>query len=238
MAKSFYENLVSNDFYQEKTASTKESIKGVLDSFSTDEMEAIASELNLISKQAEEEGHSLENRVLNQVQKKEHDDAKDRASEARAEGGQGKTDESQASDSDTSEEGKTHSEKEHMVNPQARAHENNSSQPKDVVIPDAKKEEEHSPEEKTHGEYSEEEKEAMVLQAYDIAFEKLASSGYGLEDYAFTKLAGEGFDEELSVHIANDIAEQAEKLAYVTEQNPLKVADDILGEIFDLADEY
>jgi hypothetical protein len=229
-SRSFYDELVNKDFYQEKTASTKDEIKGVLDSFSTEEMEAIAAELGLLSeKTAAEETQSLESKVLTQVEKKNQEDAKDRANEAKVEGGEGKTEETQATDSETTEESKTNTEKEQVVNPQAKAHENNSSQPNTVNVPNAEKEEEHTPEEKTKGEYSSEEKEAMVLEAYNVAFEKLASAGYTLEDYVFSKVANES--------IAVDIAEQAEKLAYVTEQNPLKVADDIIGAVYGILGE-
>lgn len=66
-------------------------------------------------------------------------------------------------------------------------------------------------------------KEAAIDLAYEVAGEKLASCNFSLADYVFTKVAS----EEDAIHIAAT----AEKLAFVSNKNPLRVADDLIGEI-------
>ena len=80
--------------------------------------------------------------------------------------------------------------------------------------------------ETTASEYSQEE---LIKVAYDRAEEKLASGGYTLADYVYTVID----DEKL----ATEIAEQAEKIAYVMDQNPLKTADDLISSIQKIASE-
>ena len=69
---------------------------------------------------------------------------------------------------------------------------------------------------------SEDDMEALAAE-YDEAYEKLASEGYTIADYAYSKIANE--------EVANFVGENAEKLAAVSGLNPLIVADDLLDEI-------
>lgn len=71
-------------------------------------------------------------------------------------------------------------------------------------------------------EIGEEDIEALAAE-YDEAYEKLASDGYTIADYAYTQTENE--------KIAEFVGEQAEKLAAVSGLNPLLVADDLLAEI-------
>jgi hypothetical protein len=251
-------------------------------------MEAIAAELGLLSEKTAsvEKTATLEQTVLTQVQKKEEEDRRDEAHDAKVEGGTGKTDESQAVDG--SAEAKTVEEKKEAVNDMAAAvagtkdgvntdtgsmdasagnnqgatvkeaadggegfppfipkaeekkeeeakkeedkeetekKEDTKEEKKDNTE-DKKEEDEEKKEEKEEevvAEPTDEQKVAMVLAAYDKAFEKLASQGYNVADYVYSKVQDE--------KIACEIAENAEKLAFVTEQNPLKVADDIIETI-------
>lgn len=70
-----------------------------------------------------------------------------------------------------------------------------------------------------HG--TEAEKTALVNDAYDKALLKLANSGMGLSDYVFAKVGGDEY-------LAAQITDKSIKLAALSDQNCLKVADDIL----------
>lgn len=71
-------------------------------------------------------------------------------------------------------------------------------------------------------EVSEGDMEALAAE-YDEAYEKLASEGYSIADYAYSKVANE--------EVASFVGENAEKLAAVSGLNPLIVADDLLDQI-------
>lgn len=68
---------------------------------------------------------------------------------------------------------------------------------------------------------SEEEKEAIVKEAYDLSLVKMANDGITLYDYV-ASIVG---DEKL----AADITDMSEKVAYVSGTNYLRVADDIIN---------
>ena len=75
---------------------------------------------------------------------------------------------------------------------------------------------------------SEEDIEALAAE-YEEAYEKLASEGYSVADYAYSRTENE--------HIASFVGENAEKLAAVSGLNPLMVADDLLLKIDSLIPE-
>lgn len=239
---NFYEELSKKNYY-EKTASTKEQITDALSKFTISEMEAIAEELGLMAETEKlaEEGGSLESKVLTQSQKDAQDAAKDKANEDKVEGGQGKTEISQAVEgTNESEAAKTISEKEDHVNQQAAASAGTAqgtntdtagnasagnNQGASATDLGGSNENENGTTTERTGE-KDDEKVAMVLAAYDLASEKLASAGYTLADYVFSKVGDE--------KVAYQIAENAEKLAFVTDQNQLKVADDIIETVYSI----
>lgn len=79
-----------------------------------------------------------------------------------------------------------------------------------------------SVDETENDEVSEGDMEALAAE-YDEAYEKLASEGYSIADYAYSKVANE--------EVASFVGENAEKLAAVSGLNPLIVADDLLDQI-------
>lgn len=200
---NFYEELLKNDFYEEKTASDNSGeMADMLESFSSDELEVLAAELGVLYEKtaAEDDEEGLESLAedRDQVKDKADKDVQDKKNEQKVEG-EPKDDERDATGSEQAEEAKLKAEKREMVIPEAAEGEQIAT---------------------TAEEESEDE---IIKVAYDIAAEKLAAEGYTLEDYVFSKVANED--------IAYFIADKAEKLAYLADKNPLQVADDILFEI-------
>lgn len=173
MASNFYKDLVEHDFYEEKTASEKSNTASMLESFSADQIEALAEELGLlIEKSAEEtvEGKT-ESKVETQEDKKEHEDKKDATSQTKAEG-EPKSDEREVTQSEGAEESKTKQEKEEIIQPKAKENEEKAAS------------------------YSEDD---IIKVAYEVAEDKLASAGVTLADYVFSKVA----NEEIALFIAD-----------------------------------
>ncbi|MCX8074087.1 MAG: hypothetical protein N2749_00675 [Clostridia bacterium] len=81
MASNFYKDLLEHDFYEEKTASEHSNTIDLLNSFSADQIEAIAEELGLLfEKEAEEE--TVESKIVEQsVKKKEEPKKEEKKSE-------------------------------------------------------------------------------------------------------------------------------------------------------------
>ena len=61
--------------------------------------------------------------------------------------------------------------------------------------------------------------------AFELSEQKLAENGFGVVDYVYEKLA----NEEISYFVT----ENAEKLAFLTDQPVLKVANDIVNSILE-----
>ncbi|MDF2841730.1 MAG: hypothetical protein K0R00_156 [Herbinix sp.] len=205
---SFYEDIIGGgDFYSEKTASNNtEVIESMIDTFSTDEMEILAQELNIAyEKKASVNTQTIEEKIAEDTQEEREADKEDLAVQnAEKADGEPVEDERDATGSEEAEEAKTKAEKEEIVNPEAKELEEKVT---------------------TAAEYSEEE---LTKIAYEVAEEKLASEGYSLTDYVFSYLPDE--------KVASFIADKAEKLAFLSERSPLQVADDILLNIGDLVD--
>ena len=203
MGKSnFYNDLIKNDFFEEKTASENSDTKDMLTEFSTDQIEAIAEELGILfEKKAGSEEKTAEGKVNSHAEEEAEDDRQDAASQAKAgttNAGKETKDERNATKDEKTEENKTKAEKEDIINDNAKAIE-----------------------QKVAG-YTEEQ---IMKVAYEIAEEKFASVGLSVADYVFSKVANE--------EIAIFVADKAEKLAFLTDQSILKVADDILGSVAD-----
>lgn len=194
---NFYEEIIKNNYYEEKVAQDQElDLNSMLDAFSTDEMEALAEELNI----AYEKRANGEATIEDQVDKEEKMDKIDEKNEEKAEGGQGATDERvDTTESEQTEENKTKSEKEEIVNDQA----------KEVEV--------------TAGDCDEDE---LIKIAYEVAEEKLASAGLNLIDYVYNTIPNE--------KVASFIAENSEKLAYLSGKSSLQVADDIMLNMNDI----
>jgi hypothetical protein len=77
---------------------------------------------------------------------------------------------------------------------------------------------------------TEEEKLALVNDAYDIAMVKIARAGYTLDDFVLSRVG----DYDLS----DTIVDQSYKLAALSGQNPMKIADDIVYNMEKSASEF
>jgi hypothetical protein len=75
-----------------------------------------------------------------------------------------------------------------------------------------------------------EEKIALINDAYDIAMVKMARAGYTLDDFVLSKVG----DDDL----CNTIVDQSYKLAALSGQNPMKIADDIVYNMEKSASEF
>ena len=91
-----------------------------------------------------------------------------------------------------------------------------------------KEEEDKKAEEATEEEISKEaaEEAMMIKEAYDQAAQYLAENDYTLADFVYSKVGDE--------HLALQIAEAAEKLAYVQDSNPLMEADVLISKIAEI----
>ena len=96
---------------------------------------------------------------------------------------------------------------------------------------ESEEEEEDKEAESDEEEYEEEDKEAaysdaeLEKMAFELSEQKLAENGFGVVDYVYEKLA----NEEISYFVT----ENAEKLAFLTDQPVLKVANDIVNSILE-----
>jgi hypothetical protein len=209
---AFYEELIKADFYQgsTKTASfeggmSKEAARSMLDSFSADQLEALADEFdNILGKQASSE-NTLENSILDEGEEKtaeeeeKENSPKDKA-EDKAEG------ESPAED-------KKEDSKKKLPPFMMKGKEKE----------DDKKDDKDDKSEKSEEKEAEELQAQIMKEASDKALVLLEEQGLTLEDYAYSRIQDE--------KVASFIAEKGEKLAAVMEMNPLLVIDDIVDSI-------
>lgn len=204
---SFYDEIMKEDaYYSEKQASVSdEDCKSMLDAFSTTELETLAAELETAyMKKAAGTSTTIEEKIAEEeapeeAHEQKEEDRVDQHIEQAADPGDGEeADEEDATESEEAEEAKTKAEKEEAVNPEAKDGE--------IVA--------------TAAEYDEMD---LVKVAYEIAEEKLASAGYTLLDYVYSKIPNE--------KVANFVAENAEKLAFVSNKSSLQTADDLIMNI-------
>ena len=216
---SFFEELIKQDFYQSstKTASyegemSKDDAKSMLDTFSADQLEALAEEFdNIISKQASTADLTLEDSILDDGQEKlaenEVEDSKEDKVEDKAEG------ETPAKDK-----------AEDMKNKPTSSENKKEKESEDKE--DSKKEDKKEAPEKEAPEkeaMDEETQEQIMKEASDKALEMLSEKGLTIEDYAFSRIQ----DAEM----AEKVASYGEKLSVITGRNPLLVIDDIVNSI-------
>lgn len=190
---NFYKDLAGLGVEQEKIASHRPSIADSLASFNVDEIEAIANEMGCEYQKIASEGEDV---IGNQTKKEELDDKKDANSQDNASTSNPAESSGNISDAvgnEGSEQAKAEGHREEVTNENAKANE-------EVVS-----------------------KSAAIDIAYDMVEEKLASVGYSLADYMFSKVA----NEEQAIFLADNV----EKLASITGLSPYRVADDLIGAI-------
>ena len=175
----FYDDILTGSYSapMEKEASEQESdIRDIISTFGDEELDAIAQELGMISKEASEIQQSLENSLLeDEGTEKEAGEEEPKAEEPEVEGAE--------------EEAEEEAEKE-------------------------------------AGEYDEFE---MIKLACEEIEQDLAAQDCTLADYVFT------LDESLAKY-ASEIADKAEKIAYVTDMPRVAVVQDLLAAMNAIAD--
>ena len=175
----FYDDILTGSYSvpMEKEASEQESdIRDIISTFGDEELDAIAQELGMISKEASEIQQSLENSLLeDEGTEKEAGEEEPAKEEPKVEGAE--------------EEAEKEAEKE-------------------------------------AGEYDEFE---MIKLACEEIEQDLAAQDCTLADYVFT------LDESLAKY-ASEIADKAEKIAYVTDMPRVAVVQDLLAAMNAIAD--
>ena len=175
----FYDDILTGSYSapMEKEASEQESdIRDIISTFGDEELDAIAQELGMISKEASEIQQSLENSLLeDEGTEKEAGEEEPAKEEPKVEGAE--------------EEAEEEAEKE-------------------------------------AGEYDEFE---MIKLACEEIEQDLAAQDCTLADYVFT------LDESLAKY-ASEIADKAEKIAYVTDMPRVAVVQDLLAAMNAIAD--
>ena len=175
----FYDDILTGSYSapMEKEASEQESdIRDIISTFGDEELDAIAQELGMISKEASEIQQSLENSLLeDEGTEKEAGEEEPAKEEPKVEGAE--------------EEAEEEAEKE-------------------------------------AGEYDEFE---MIKLACEEVEQDLAAQDCTLADYVFT------LDESLAKY-ASEIADKAEKIAYVTDMPRVAVVQDLLAAMNAIAD--
>lgn len=244
---NFYEKLMSEGFYKEassgvETGMSKDTIKELLDSsFSSEQMESLAEELGLMfEKEAAEEAVNLDDSIAKEsAEEVAEEEAKKEASEEETEKEDDGEDKMAAMVQEmrekiasiTTEFAKVSEfiesfEKEAAEDSKKEDGEEEDS--KEDEKEDAKEEEDKKAEEATEEEISKEaaEEAMMIKEAYDQAAQYLAENDYTLADFVYSKVGDE--------HLALQIAEAAEKLAYVQDSNPLMEADVLISKIAEI----
>lgn len=204
----FYNEFIKDDFLQEKTASE---VSSTIEGLSADILEKIAEEIDAISGDGD---MTLEDKLAGECEDEEED--KEKCKEEDKE-------EKESSDCDK-EEDKEEKESSDEKEEDKEEKESSDEKEEDKEEKESSDEEEGEKEEKESSDEEEDDKEA-VKEAYELAEQKLASEGYTIADYVFSKCANED--------VACFVADNAEKLAYLTDVSPLQVADNILDTVFD-----
>ena len=178
----FYDDILTGSYSapMEKEASEQESdIRDIISTFGDEELDAIAQELGMISKEASEIQQSLENSLL----------------------------EDEGAEKEAGEEEPT-------------------EEPTEEPAKEPAEEPAEEEAEKEAGEYDEFE---MIKLACEEIEQDLAAQDCTLADYVFT------LDESLAKY-ASEIADKAEKIAYVTDMPRVAVVQDLLAAMNAIAD--
>ena len=217
---SFYESFL-NGYNREKTASEQVAADG-LSKFSPEELEKLAGEISetfasgRLSKVAEEEEEKDEDKEAESEEEKDEDkEAESEEEEDKEAESEEEKDEDKEAESEEEEEDKEAESEEEEEDKEAESEEEEEDK-------EAESEEEEYEEEDKEAAYSDAELEKM---AFELSEQKLAENGFGVVDYVYEKLA----NEEISYFVT----ENAEKLAFLTDQPVLKVANDIVNSILE-----
>lgn len=231
---NFYEKLMSEGFYKEassgvETGMSKDTIKELLDSsFSSEQMESLAEELGLMfEKEATEEAVNLDDSIAKEsAEEVAEEEAKKEASEEETEKEDDGEDKMAAMVQEMREKIAGITTEFAKVSEFIESFEKEAAE--DSKKEDGEEEEDKKAEEATEEEISKEaaEEAMMIKEAYDQAAQYLAGNDYTLADFVYSKVGDE--------HLALQIAEAAEKLAYVQDSNPLMEADVLISKIAEI----
>lgn len=227
----FYEEMLKEDFFEKKASDMK--VKSVLETTDPDILTKLANEIDsyvagetptLEQKLAGEEEVPAEKKeelsTSTAVDKGVKEPAKEeeKTEEKKEAGDCGYEDKSEEKTDEKPEE-----KKEAEEETPAKTEEEKSEEKKEAGEETPTKADEETPAKKD--ETVEEVDEETVKQAYELAEQKLANSGYGVVDYVFSKCASE--------EVAYLITDKAEKLASLTDMPILQVADEIINSVIE-----
>lgn len=162
-SKSMFDELISNDFFDEKTASEEEKIAEGLEDISADTMEKLANEIGAICSDIS----MLEDKLASEDD--EDEEKKDKKDES---------EEEKTSDDEENKDDKK--EKKDNEDVKEKESEEESDKKDDSDKKDKEEEKEQTPEEKE-----------VVKQAYIVAEQRLAKEGKTVYDYAISKCASD-----------------------------------------------
>lgn len=233
----FYKKLLEDGFYKEASVGADNSglstdaIKELIDSsFTTEQMEVMAEELNLMfEKEATEVPVDLEQNLEKEAKEDSKEDEPEEDSKEDEPEEDSKEDEPEE---DSKEEAEDESDK--VANLVVEMREKLASMNEEMAKLTAAIED-LAPEKEAETEDSEElskeaqEEAMMIKEAYDLAAQQLVDGGYTLHDYVMSKVANE--------KLADMIVEAAEKLAGMQDSNPLLEADVMMSKIAEQLDE-
>jgi len=208
MSNNFYSEFIEGGFF-EKKASENANIKSTLSNLDPAVLEKLAQEI---------EGYADNESDLTLEQKlaAEEDSEKDKEKDKEE---KDKEEKESADDSEKDKEEKDKEEKE-SADDSEKDKEEKDKEEKESADDSEKDKEEKDKEEKESADDCEKDEE-VIKQAYELAEQKLASNGFSVADFVFEKCA----NEEVSLFIA----ENAEKLASLSDKPILQVADEILS---------
>jgi len=257
-SEAFYEELISQDFYQNninKTASSidKNEAKQILEeNFSPDQLEALAEEIDNMFMEKVAEEPSLENRTVEQPKedKVNHSKRKTMEEELMSEDERIDTSEERdhsevQSEDEVIDEGEAEAEQKLLKSALAKGVEKRAEENQDKeelvqkaqeiakkIVAEATQEGTEEAEEETEEEENKtaaEYDEEVVKYAYDLAAQELEKEGMDLADYVSQKI-----EDKVAIET---IVDKSEKLAYIAEKNSMQVADDIIYNIYSLLQE-
>ncbi len=224
MSNKFYENLIKGTYSQEKTASTQEEVKKALSDLTEDQIEALAEEIGVFTKVAEnltvEEKATEAAREVEQPAEKTHKENANKSVEDKVpkEDDQEEAKKTQAENTKKEEDDQENAKKEEVATPTPADKEKDDNQYAvktaaetlhNILLEGA------SIEEKIASEAS--------TMAYGMVEEFLKQANFSVKDYIMVKVANE--------ELADVIADKAEKVASVYGVSAIQAADDIMGEI-------
>lgn len=228
MSKSFYEELVKSTFVKTASSTTEKEVKAAVAGLDNDQMEALAEEIANMTKSAEETPREKDTEVA-------RTESESSAEKKLKDSSEEKTTDGTADQTAVEQAGKAKAE---ATAGKERMDEDDDKKKEAVDSPvpaDAKKDDSEyankSASEVLEGILTEgaEAEIEMQKQAYLYAEQIMKSAGFDLVDYIYGKTENE--------KVANLVAVEAEKLAFVSGASSFAVADDILQKMSDMVAE-